>query len=194
MKKLTTLFIVFPIFLVIQLHCSCNTKAQSELRNTMVEPQKNNKDKSNSLSITLRAEKDIYKPEEKINLQTSVTNLSSNTLYIYSILTWGRSASLSLIVADSNGKPIQGKFLNDSIPPPPRPNDNHSFVRLYPNHFLGTKYSASLSELNIDKPGKYLLLVEYHSPILANSVELTPFWGKENGVVQSNTVSIEVVE
>lgn len=35
--------------------------------------------------------------------------------------------------------------------------------------------------------------VEYHCPISAANVEVTPFWGKENGTIKSNVVEIEVI-
>jgi uncharacterized protein RhaS with RHS repeats len=45
----------------------------------------------------------------------------------------------------------------------------------------------------LNKPGKYAIFVEYQSPFPATDVQLSPFWGKENGPIKSNVVSIEVI-
>jgi hypothetical protein len=89
---------------------------------------------------------------------------------------------------------VQTKHFDDSITPPPPPDDRNAFVRLYPQHFLGTYYNSSIDELNLSKPREYTLLVEYHSPIAATGVQLSPFWGRENGVIRSKPIHIKVTD
>lgn len=148
----------------------------------------------NGLEVSVIPDKPTYRPNEKIKLQTMLTNSSADTIYIYGILSWGYSASLNLYVTDAAGKEVEAKIFDDSVTPPPPPNDQRAFVRLYPQHFLGTYYYSSIDELNLDKPGRYSLFVEYHCPLSGASVELNPFWGKEKGVIRSKVAFIEVVQ
>lgn len=71
--------------------------------------------------------------------------------------------------------------------------DNSAFVKLMPGHFLGTDFYAPLNLLGLDKPGKYSIYVEYHSPIPSADTELKPFWGSETQPIRSNAASVEVV-
>jgi len=52
---------------------------------------------------------------------------------------------------------------------------------------------ASTKFLNLTRPGKYAISVEYTSPFSAAEVEPKPFLAKENGLLRSNIVWIEVV-
>lgn len=144
------------------------------------------------LDLSISTDKTVYKLNDRLKLQALLTNTSKDTLYIYAILSWGYSASLTLHVSDSLGRGVQAKHFDDSITPLPPPNDRNAFVRLYPQHFLGTYYYSSIDELNLNKPGEYTLFVEYHSPISAAGVQLKPFWGRENGTIRSKPVRIKV--
>jgi len=73
------------------------------------------------------------------------------------------------------------------------PANRSAFIKLPPDHFFGTTFFSPLDILRLNKPGKYAISVEYHSPIPTAKVELEPFWGKESGSIQSNVVWIEVV-
>jgi hypothetical protein len=57
---------------------------------------------------------------------------------------------------------------------------------------LGTSYESSIYNLNLEKPGKYRLWVEYHSLISKSEVKVAPFWGSEDGNVKSNVLEISV--
>jgi len=149
---------------------------------------------SEVLELSVSTDKTTYKPTDRLKLQVLLTNTSNGTVYVYAILSWGYSASLTLHISDSSGKGVQMKRFDDSITPPPPPDDKNAFVRLYPQHFLGTYYNSSIDELNLSKPGEYTLLVEYHSPISATNVQLSPFWGRENGVIGSKPIHIKVTD
>jgi len=102
----------------------------------------------------------------------------------------GVLGELTLCLTDAKGRSVQPKFTSDAISYPP--DDKSQFVRLLPFHFLGTYYVASTEELNINKPGSYSILVEYHSPIPSSKADVSPFYAKENGVIRSNPIWIEV--
>ena len=58
---------------------------------------------------------------------------------------------------------------------------------------LGVRFIEGLDRLGIKKPGRYSILVEYHSPISTTDVDRKDFWSKEDGALRSNLVWIEVV-
>lgn len=85
------------------------------------------------------------------------------------------------------------RVILEAVESPPEPYDTSAFVKLLPYHFIGTDYKESIIELNMMRPGRYTLWVEYHSPISVADVKVSPFWGSENGVIKSNVVEIEVL-
>lgn len=145
---------------------------------------------SQKLEVHLIAERHLYKRGDKINLKVMVVNNSDQDVFVYGKLEWGYSASLTLCLTDAKGRSVQPKFISDAITYPP--DDKSQFVRLSPFHFLGTYYIASTEELNIQSPGKYSIVIEYHSPIRSSKADVSPFYGKENGVIRSDPIWIEV--
>lgn len=142
------------------------------------------------LEVQVLAEKRVYKKRDKIDLKVLVINNSDQDIFVYGNLEWGYLASLTLCLQDARGRSIQPKFISDAITRPPE--DQSEFVKLAPFHFLGTYYVASTEELNIQRPGKYSIVVEYHSPIRSVKTDVSPFYGKENGVLRSRPLWIEV--
>jgi hypothetical protein len=144
------------------------------------------------LQISLVTPKLTYKRNEKLKLQVMLTNVSYKNLYVLGSLEWGYNASLLLHVRDASGKEIEPKAFPDTqvfVDP----NDQSTFVKLQPNHFLGTNFVSDLDFLNLTKPGKYSVYVEYFSKVPASAVTAKPFWGHENGTIFSNLVWIEVI-
>jgi hypothetical protein len=113
-------------------------------------------------------------------------------VFIYGELGFGYSASFSLFRRDAHGREVPTRFIDDSRGNPPNLTDPNTFVRLSPGHFLGISYETSIYNLNLEKPGKYKLWVEYHSPIPKSEVKVAPFWGSEDGNVKSNVLEILV--
>ena len=172
---------------------AANSRLSAIARETQRQADKNMTNPDDSLEVSVITDKPVYKLNDRIKLQALLTNTSRNTLYIYGVLGWGYSASFTLHVTNARGEGIQAKRFDDSITPPPPPNDMRAFVRLYPQHFLGTWYHSSIDELNLGKPGKYALVVEYRSPLSATGIELNPFWGREKGTIRSKLIYIEVI-
>ena len=150
----------------------------------------NTTQQNQKLEVHLIAEKRLYKRGDKIDLKAIVINASDQDIFVYGNLEWGYSASLTLCLTDAKGRSVEPKFISDAITYPP--DDKSQFVRLLPFHFLGTYYVASTEELNIHRPGRYSILIEYHSPIPSSKADVSPFYGKENGVIRSNPIWIEV--
>lgn len=152
------------------------------------------KQKANPLELSLVADKRIYKRDDYLRVHAMLINTHYlNDIFIYGTLGWGYSASLTFTLRDASGREIQPQILVDDLTYPVSPDDTTAFVKLRPKHYLGTDFVAKLNLLNLSKPGKYSVFVEYHSPILSTEVKLKPFWGKDQGTIKSNVVWIEVV-
>jgi hypothetical protein len=147
---------------------------------------------ASGLSVSLIAQKHRYKRNGQLKLDVLLTNVGKDAIYLFGQLDWGLSASFVLRVRDASGKEVQpvGRFDDLTLV---SPSDTSAFVKLFPYHFLGTNFFSPLDVLNLNKPGKYAVFVEYHSPFAATDVPLSPFWGKENGTIRSNVVHVEVV-
>jgi hypothetical protein len=160
------------------------------------EPQEGltGKQKATDLEVSLAADKRKYKRHERIKLEVLLINDNGvKDIFVYGTLEFGYRASLTLYRRDAKGKEVPTRFIDDASELPPEPNDRSAFVKLLPNHFLGTYYNSSIEHLNLERPGRYSMWVEYHCPISTADVELKPFWGKETGTIRSNVLSIEVV-
>jgi hypothetical protein len=169
--------------LVVVINTSLTIGRQSEISNHTAQP-------SQRLEVQLFTEKHIYKKGDKLNLKVMISNNSDQDIFVYGNLEWGYLASLTLCLRDGRGKDIQPKFISDAITYPP--NDKSQFVKLSPFHFLGTYYVASTEDLNMQRPGRYSIFVEYHSPILSAKAGVSPFYGKESGMIRSKPIWIEV--
>lgn len=152
------------------------------------------KQTANDLEVSLVANKHSYKLGDRIKLEVTLTNSNAvKDLFVYGTLQFGPRASFTLVRRDAKGMEVPTRFIDDAWELPPKANDTSAFVKLLPFHFLGTTYSSSIHLLNMERLGKYTMWVEYHCPISAANVEVTPFWGKENGTIKSNVVEIEVL-
>jgi hypothetical protein len=143
------------------------------------------------LTLSLALDKRRYKRGDEVRLQVMLINPTSRSVYVFRTLEWGPSASLSLRLRNAAGKEIEPEFFPDAQTYE-SPADKSAFLKLGPDHFLGAYFPASIKFLNFTRPGKYAISAEYDSPFSAAEVELKPFFGKENGIIRSNVVWIEV--
>lgn len=148
--------------------------------------------KPRGLQVSLVAHKQRYKRTHQLKLDVMLINSGKEAVYVFGTLDWGYSASLVLHIHDASGKEVQpfGRFDDLTFA---SPEDKSAFVKLLPHHFLGTNFFSPLDVLNLDRPGRYAIYVEYQSPFSATDVQLNPFWGKENGRIKSNVVNVEIV-
>jgi hypothetical protein len=151
------------------------------------------KQKATDLEVTIVADKRRYKRRDRITLEVKLTNTHGvKDIFVYGTLEFGHRGSFTFYHRDAKGKDVPTQFIDEALTDLPKPNDRSAFVKLLPDHFLGTYYRPSIRELNIERPGRYTMWVEYHCPISTADVELSPFWGSENGIIKSNVVWIEV--
>lgn len=147
-----------------------------------------------ALELTIRSDKRRYKKRDNIRIDVTLTNKHpAREMFVYGTLGWGYRASLTEIISDSTRKRVSPKIISEDLTPPISGNDMSLFVKLLPKHFLGTYLAEEISQLNLSKPGKYSIVVEYHCPITAADVNLAGFWSREDGVIRSNILWIEVV-
>jgi hypothetical protein len=152
------------------------------------------KQKATNLEVLLNADKHRYKRSDDITLAVKLRNThGAKDIFVYGTLEFGYRASFTLYRRDARGKEVPTRFIDDAWELPPKAKDTTAFVKLLPDHFLGTYYRSSIRTLNLLRPGSYTMWVEYHSPIAATDVDVSPFWGSENGIIKSNLVSVEVV-
>lgn len=148
--------------------------------------------KAPGVELSLLLDKRKYKRSDELRLQVKLVNPNSRPVYVFRTLDWGPSASLTLHVHDASGKEIEPEFWADAQTYE-SPDDKSAFVKLGPDHFLGANFPDSIKSLNLTRPGKYSIFVEYTSPFSIAEVDLKPYFGKEAGPLKSNVVWIEVV-
>lgn len=145
------------------------------------------------LELSIATDKRTYKRRGKIKINALLTNTDYiKDIFVFGTLGWGYSSSLTYTIRDASGQRIQHTILADDLTLPVQRDDTTSFVKLRPSHFIGTSYVEALARLNLKRPGRYSIFVEYHCPISATDVDLTNFWSKEDGTIRSNVVWIEV--
>jgi hypothetical protein len=144
--------------------------------------------------VSLVTDKRRYKRSGKITLQVKLTNTDAvKEIFVYGTLELGHRGSFTLFLRDANGKEVPPRVILEAVESLPEPNDTSAFVKLLPYHFIGRDYEESIAELNVMRPGKYYLWVEYGCPVSVTDVKVSPFGGSENGVIKSNVVEIEVI-
>ena len=152
------------------------------------------KDETKRLELSIATDRQKYNRHDKLTLTAMLVNDEYvDDIVVYSRLGWGHLASLTYTIHDASGKLVHPTVLADELTFPISKDDTTSFVKLHPNHFLGTNYTETLDRLNLKRPGKYSIVVDYHCPISSSAVHLSNFWSKEDGIIRSNTVMIEVV-
>ena len=152
------------------------------------------KQKAPDLEVSLAADKRRYKRGDDIDLEVKLTNTNGvKDIFVYGTLELGHRGSFTLYRRDAKGKEVPTRFIAEALSMPPEPNDKSAFVKLLPDHFVGTYFRSSIHTLNMERPGRYFMWVEYHSPISTAEVDLKPFFGQENGIIKSNVVWIEVL-
>lgn len=193
MRMLGLIIIIIVVLPIVYVTSKTSTGFKSGNK-AEVKPDSMDRTKASSaLEVSVRTNKALYKQGETIRLEALLTNVGEEPIYLYGLLGWGHSASLTLHVTDALGKEVIAKYLDDSLTPPPPAKDQSFFVNLNPHHFFGTTRESSLDELNINKPGKYIIMVEYHSPIPQSFGQGLPLWGREKGSIRSKPVQVEVV-
>jgi hypothetical protein len=100
-----------------------------------VAAQVNKEDKpaSSALQLTVRTDKKTYRMSDKVRMETQLLNTGNEDVYIWEWdLCWNFARGLSMYFTTADGTPVQGNFLFDCVPPPPKEGNVYAFIKLEP--------------------------------------------------------------
>lgn len=142
----------------------------------------------------------ITGPSEPIRLADDVSfdvrleNAAQEPIVAFGYLAWGiRGGFLLRIARSPSGEPVEPRALDDSAIPPSMMQDRFAFVRLYPGQYLGLRRHDRARDL-FDKPGVYVVWVEYRSPAPKRLCPAEDCWSRQDGVVESKRIVVRVSE
>jgi len=111
------------------------------------------------VELTLKAEHDIYRMSDTLQMEIRLSNSGSKDVYIWEKdMCWNPARGLSMRITTSAGKYVQSPALLDCLRPPPAAGDAYQFVKISPRTFYGHVHRFKVSDL-VDKPGEYTLRV-----------------------------------
>jgi hypothetical protein len=153
------------------------------------------------LSLTIRADRQLYNLNDAVPLEVQLTNTGTGTLYLFDDVCWNPGNFLTLEVFTASGKEVSVPitYLRDCLPPPPRRNDTSRFFRLEPQTFYGVIEKYAVREL-VAAPGEYDVVVHYEAGLSADwlakyggpTIAALPIWTREQPILTSNRLHISV--
>ncbi len=143
------------------------------------------------LSVLVTSDKKTYSLDDSIQLQVLLMNAGGTPIFLYGYLSWGHMSSLTLDVRDEKGRAPEVLILEDALTPPPK--DPSQFIKLEPGHLFGVIRCDDFEHINIREPGKYQIVVTYHSPIPKTFGFHEELWSMERGEVSSSPLYVEVL-
>ena len=158
-------------------------------------------DSQAQLEMALKADRDTYRLSDALHLETRLTNVGQEDVYIWEWdLCWNPARGLTMRIVDAQGKDVQGRILLDCVPPPPRAGDVYQFIKLARGNFHGRAEKLNLSDL-INGPGEYDIST-YFSGHLSRKwtteflgkdpIGKLPLWTMDKAPLTSNRVHITV--
>jgi hypothetical protein len=147
--------------------------------------------------VFLSINKKIYTLGESLVIDTGIRNLGPEAIYVFNELAWGPGGGVVIRLKNGSGREIAPVLRDDTLLPPPLadPHTHSLLLSLDEGEFFGAHRVLPISDL-VKEPGKYLLQIEYRSPLFCADVkpefqELPVIW-HENGSLFSNVVSFTV--
>ncbi len=143
-----------------------------------------------SMRVLISTDSQRYRMSDNVKLTVLIRNDSNVPLWIYKRLEWGTRASLSLWVQDAvSNEPVPQTIIFDAMTLPP---SRESFAPLPQHHSFTREQEFTMKQLNIAKPGRYRIVVNYHSPIPQEFGDGLHIWSKEMGEIASDPIEISV--
>jgi hypothetical protein len=171
--------------------------------NSAVAAQVSKEDKPapSALQLTVRTDKKTYRMSDKIRMETQLLNTGNEDVYIWEWdLCWNFARGLSMYFTMADGTPVQGNFLFDCVPPPPKEGNVYAFIKLEPGRFYGIADEIKLTDV-VSKPGEYDISVTYNSSLSRSFIKeflkhdpisTLPVWTMEQPTVKAPKVRIVV--
>jgi hypothetical protein len=106
----------------------------------------------------------------------------------------------TLDVLHYGGRHVQGNFLFDCVPPPPKEGNVYAFIKLEPGRFYGIADEIKVTDV-VSKPGEYDISVTYNSSLSRSFIKeflkhdpisTLPVWTMEQPTVKAPKVRIVV--
>lgn len=138
---------------------------------------------------------------DALRLQTQLTNVGSDKLYLFDDVCWNPGNFLNIHVFDAQDKEVSGQLdiLRDCLPPPPARDDASRFIKLEPGSFYGITETFKIREL-VPKPGEYVVVVNYRGALSSDwilryggeKVAALPIWTRDYPELSSNRLRLIV--
>ena len=151
------------------------------------------------LQLTVRTDQHTYRMSDKIRMETQLLNTGNEDVYIWEWdLCWNFARGLSMYLTTPDGTPVQGDFLFDCVPPPPKEGNVYAFIKLEPGRFYGIADEIKVTDI-VSKPGEYDIVVNYSSSISRSFIKeflkhdpisTLPLWTMEQPAIKAPRVRI----
>jgi hypothetical protein len=154
------------------------------------------------LRLSLRVDQQSYRMSDTMTLETQLTNVSSNPVFLNEWdLCWSFARGLVLRVIDAKGSDVRTDLSLDCVPPPPRPGDVYQFVKIDGGRFYGCTSQFVMHDI-VNTTGEYDLDVSFESSISAKWVSeylrndpigKLPLWTREKPPLKALRIHIKVI-
>jgi hypothetical protein len=145
------------------------------------------------LTLVISNSKERVSQSEPFVLEVKLVNVSKEKVSIFGRLLWGYAGGLTLHVSDQSGREVYAEEHDDDMVIPSVLDNPEAYVVLLPHHFLGIERKDSPKNL-FRNPGSYSVVAEYQSPVPAHYAKTPNFFGRENGVIRSAAIHIQVMK
>jgi hypothetical protein len=120
------------------------------------------------LELILKGDHSVYRMSDTLRLEIQLRNISNEDVFIWHWdLCWNPARGLTMWIIGADGKTVQGSFLADCVPPPPRSGDPYQFVKVGPGNLYGLFENLKLSDY-VNKPGEYDIYATFNSFLSAD--------------------------
>ena len=160
-----------------------------------------NKPASQALVVSVRTDQQTYRMSDRIRMETQILNTGHDDVYLWEWdLCWNFAQGLSMYLTTPDGKPVQGDFLFDCVPPPPKEGSIYAFVKLKRGRFYGIANEIKVTDV-VNKPGNYDISVTYQSSISSSFIKeflrhdpisALPVWTMEQPTIKAPKIRIVV--
>jgi hypothetical protein len=124
---------------------------------------------------------------------TVILRSPDRVVTLWNCFEWGYMPGFVLHIFDSSGKDEGDNFFQESHPYPPDVEGLRDWISIGGNRFAGFDTDVTV-KTTFRKPGKYVLKCTYQTLLSRDSVPGKTIWGKEDGPIESNEVTVFVAK
>ncbi len=144
-----------------------------------------------NLRLVVTTDRPKYRLDDEIRIEVKLVNTGDDPLFVLGILSWGYGGNLLISIVDDEGNEVSREFPEHGGIMPSMAGDASLVLRLEAHHFFGT-WRVNDVHYFVQKPGRYRVVAEYNLLLSVGDFNVKPFWGKEDGAIESSTY-IDVV-